>query len=352
MAFRIRTLLLGMGAWLLAGVAAAAPKPPPVTPGEREAVIAQLGTRLAQEYIAPAMVEPMLLALREHDRRGDYASLREGQAFADRLTADLREVGHDKHLWIGYRPDGARDEPADGPSPAELAQWRPAIARDNFAFDRVERLPGNIGYVKFRIFAYPYLAQDTAGAAMSFVAHTDALIIDLRENMGGDPEMVAFLASYLFDRPVQLNDIRYRRDNRVRQYWTLPHVPGARYGGTKPVFVLTSTATFSAAEDFAYALQTRERATVVGEPTGGGARPAREFRIGTRFTASIPYAESVSPVTGKNWEGEGVRPDVAAAPTEAMASAYRLALSELIRRHTDPAQVAEWQQLLQAPPPK
>lgn len=350
MAICRRALGIGMGGLLLAGAVHAAPRPPPVTPVEREAVIAQLGTRLAQEYIAPAAAAPMLQALRDNDRDGDYAALRDGQAFADRLTADLRQVAHDKHLWIGFRPDGARDEPAEGPSPAELEQWRPQIARDNFAFDKVERLPGNIGYVKFRIFAYPALAEETASAAMTFVAHTDALIIDLRDNLGGDPAMVAFLASYLFDQPVQLNDIRERRDSRARQYWTQAQVPGARYGGSKPVFVLTSPVTFSAAEDFTYALQARKRATIVGERTGGGARPAREFRIGARFTASIPYAESISPVTGKNWEGEGITPEVPVAQAQALDAAYRLALGELVRGQADPARVQEWQQLLEQSP--
>ncbi|HYG05640.1 MAG TPA: S41 family peptidase [Stenotrophomonas sp.] len=334
----------------MAATTSAAAAQPELTPAERDAAIARLNTLLADEYVDPASAKRMRQALQQHQRQGDYAKLSEGQAFADRLTADLRAIGHDKHLWIGFRPDGARDEPADGPSPAELEQWRPAIARDNFAFDKVERLPGNIGYLKFRIFAYPYLAEDTASAAMSFLAHADALIIDLRENMGGDPEMVAFLASYLFDRPVQLNDIRYHRGGKVRQYWTLPQVPGARYGGTKPVYVLTSPVTFSAAKDFTYALQTRSRATVVGERSGGGARPAREYALGERFTASIPYAQSISPLTGKNWEGEGITPDVPVAQARALDTAYRLALARLVKDSATPGQAQEWQQLLDALP--
>ncbi|HEY0332332.1 MAG TPA: S41 family peptidase [Stenotrophomonas sp.] len=312
--------------------------------------MARLDTLLATEYIDPAAGTRMRKALQVHERHGDYAALREGQAFADRLTADLREVGHDKHLWIGYRADGARDEPADGPSPTELDQWRATVARDNFAFDKVERLPGNVGYVKFRIFAYPYLAEQTASAAMTFVAHTDALIIDLRDNMGGDPGMVAFLASYLFDQPTRLNDIRNHGDARVRQYWTRAQVPGARFGGSKPVFILTSPVTFSAAEDFTYALQTRSRAKVVGEHSGGGARPAREFQVGSRFTASIPYAESISPITGANWERVGVTPDIAAPSSAAMNVAYRLALEELIKSRSDPGEIQDYRTVLDALP--
>lgn len=335
---------------LLATGVQAAPPVADTTPAEREAIIDRLGTMLESEYIDPAMGQRMARTLRERSDRGDYAALLGGQAFADRLTDDLRALGHDKHLWIGFRPDGARDEPVDGPSHAELDQWRPAIARDNFAFDRVERLPGNIGYVKFRIFAYPYLATQTASAAMTFLAHTDALIVDLRQNMGGDPEMVRLMASYLFDQPAQLNSIRYRHGGNVREYWTQPDVPGARFGGDKPVYILTSPTTFSAAEDFTYALQASSRAQVVGERSGGGARPAREFRIGDRFTASIPYAESVSPVTGGNWEGSGITPDVAVAQQQALDAAYRLALTGLIEAAPDAGRKQEWQALLDALP--
>ncbi|WP_080931419.1 S41 family peptidase [Xanthomonas arboricola] len=321
-----------------------------VTVDERNAILARLNTLLSTEYVDPAAGKRMQKALRFHDQRGDYAALREGQALADRLTQDLREVGQDKHLWIGYRPDGARDEPVAGPSRAELDQWRSSMSRDNFAFDKVERLAGNVGYVKFRVFAYPYLAAETATAAMTFVAHTDALIIDLRDNMGGDPEMVSFIASYLFDHPTRLNDIRNHSDGSLRQYWTQARVAGDRFGADKPVFILTSSATFSAAEDFTYALQANSRAEVIGEPSGGGARPARELQIGKRFTASIPYAESVSQITGKNWERIGVTPDVRANSASAMNVAYRLALEELIKRGGEPVQVQEYRSVLDALP--
>jgi C-terminal processing protease CtpA/Prc len=284
-------------------------------------------------------------SLRVHARKRAYEGISGGQALADRLTADLREVGHDKHLWVGYQPGGARDEPADGPTKAELDQWRDAVARDNFAFDKAERMPGNIGYLKFRIFAYTYLAAETASAAMTFVAHTDALIIDLRDNMGGDPAMVAFLLSYLFDSPTHLNDIQFRAGNELRQYWTLPHVPGKVFGGVKPVYVLTSPVTFSAAEDFAYVLKNTRRAQIVGEASGGGAHPSRAFKISKHFVISIPYARSVSPITGGNWEGTGVTPDIPVSADRALAAAYAAALDKLAAQATDEGRKKELRDL-------
>jgi len=314
---------------------------------ERAALVSGIGTKLGTEYVDPVVAKKMADAIATRARRGEYADVASGQALADKLKADLREVSHDQHLWIGYHPEGARDEPI-APTTADLDPWRPHVARDNFAFDKVERLQGNVGYVAFRIFAYPYLAAETATAAMSFVAHTDALIIDLRNNAGGDPDMVAYLASYLFDERTHLNDILVRKGNQLQQYWTSPLVPGQIYGGSKPVFVLTSRATFSAAEDFSYALQHLKRATIVGEKTGGGAHPSREFRITDHFTAAIPYARSMSPITQANWEGTGVAPDIAAPADRALAVAYQAALKRIAETTPDPQRKVEMQRLLDA----
>lgn len=322
---------------------------PPLSASERNQFIEAAATNLNTHYIDAGLALKMGQAIRTRAKRGEYAGIDNGQAFADRLTADLRQVSQDQHLWVGYQPGGARDEPADGPSRQELNQWRDAVARDNFSFDQVERKPGNIGYLKFRVFAYPYLAADTATAAMSFLAHTDALIVDLRDNMGGDPQMVAYLLSYLFDRPTRLNDIYTRNGDSLRQYWTLPRVPGQVFGGTKPVFVLTSRTTFSGAEDYAYALQQLKRAQIVGEASGGGAHPSRGFKITEHLLISIPYARSISPISGGNWEGIGVKPDKAVPAQEALTVAYRSALSVLIEQSGDAGRKQELQKILDAP---
>ena len=313
---------------------------------ERAEFVESAAARLSAEYIDPELAIKMAQSIRTRARQGDYVGIGNGQTYADRLTADLRAVSHDQHLWVGYQPDGARDEPADGPSRQEMDRWREAVARDNFSFDKVERKDGNIGYLKFRVFAYPYLAADTATAAMSFLAHTDALIVDLRDNLGGDPAMVAYMLSYLFDQPTRLNDIYTRNGDSLRQYWTLPQVPGQVFGGRKPVFVLTSRATFSGAEDYAYALQQLKRAKIVGENSGGGAHPSRAFKITEHLLISIPYARSISPISGGNWEGTGVIPDMPVPAQQALDVAYKAALSALIEQTGDAGRKRELQGLL------
>ena len=150
---------------------------------------------------------------------------------------------------------------------------RAAERRGNDGFQRVERLDGNVGYIEVRGFSGSPDAGPTAVAAMNFVAGTDALLFDLRANGGGSPAMIGLVSSYLFDDVVHLNDFYIREHNEHRQFWTLPHVQGQRYGNAKPVYILTSNRTFSAAEEFTYNLKHLKRAIVVGETTGGGAHP-------------------------------------------------------------------------------
>jgi C-terminal processing protease CtpA/Prc len=158
---------------------------------------------------------------------------------------------------------------------------------------------------------------------MQVIAHTDALIIDLRRN-GGGADTVALVASYLFDSQQPLSGIYHRPTGKTTQNFTLPYVPGAKFGGAKPVYVLTSKRTFSAAEALAYDLQALKRATIVGEPSGGGAHPFTYKRIHPHFVLWSVVEKSVNPITGKNWQGVGVRPDVAVDQAQALDKALAL----------------------------
>jgi C-terminal processing protease CtpA/Prc len=161
-------------------------------------------------------------------------------------------------------------------------------------------------------------------AAMTFLAGTRAMIIDLRQNGGGSPRMVALVASYLFDRRTHLNDLWTRSTDATEEFWTQDSVAGRRFGGEKPVFVLTSARTFSGGEEFTYDLKTLKRATIVGETTGGGAHPVRGRRIDDHFMIGVPFARAVNPVTHTNWEGVGVEPDTKVPAADALTTALTL----------------------------
>jgi C-terminal processing protease CtpA/Prc len=211
---------------------------------------------------------------------------------------------------------------------------------DNFGIRRVERLDGNVGYIDLRRVAMAANAGPAIAAAMELVAGTYALILDLRHNGGGSPDGVALWCSYLLtEEPTHLNDIFHADTGETRQFWALPYVPGTRYVD-RPVYVLTGRHTFSGGEELCYNLQALGRAELIGETTGGGAHPTRGYPISRAVMIGIPFARSVNPVTGTNWEGTGVTPDVAVPEDEAYDVAYAKALRHVVDLDDVPPPVA------------
>lgn len=278
---------------------------------------------LNEFYVFPDVAKHMEAALRTHQQHGDYDSVTDGDAFAGKLTNDLQAVSHDKHLRVNFSPAKLPDG-TPGPNPNAAAENRKQLERINCGFEKVEILPGNIGYVKFNMFADTEVCGPTATAAMNFLGNVDAIIYDLRDNGGGQPDMIALLSTYLFAEPTHLNDLWERKGDKTRQFWTLPFVPGKRLDG-KPVYILTSNRTFSGAEEFTYNLKNLKRATVVGETTGGGAHPVSGHRIDDHFMIGVPFARAINPISKTNWEGTGVEPDVKVAANEALGAAQKLA---------------------------
>jgi hypothetical protein len=302
---------------------------------------------LNQKYVFPETAKKMEEGLRQRIARKDYDAVTEPAAFARMLTDHLLEICKDKHLRVVFNPEGFPDHATDdGPSPEELARERAEMAMRNFGFEKLERLSGNIGYIDLRGFVPASFGADTVAAAMSFLANTDALIFDLRQNGGGDPAMVALISSYLFDKRTHLNDLYNRAENKTEEFWTKTEVAGKRYGGEKPVYVLTSRRTFSAGEEFTYNLKNLKRATVVGEVTGGGAHPVNFHRINRNFGIGVPFARAINPITKTNWEGTGVLPDIAASAAQALTLAQIDALKQILPKTTDKQRAEQLQGLL------
>jgi hypothetical protein len=293
----------------------------------RARVIDGAVAKLNEHYVFPEIAQKMEQAVRARHERGEYDSITDGDLFASKLTEHLREVSKDKHLGINYSVVPLPQRPP-GRDPDAAERFRTQMERMNCGFEKVERLPPNIGYLKFNMFADPEICGPTAIAAMNFLGNVGALIVDLRENGGGDPKMIAFISTYLFDKPTHLNDIYNRKEDSTTQYWTLPYVPGRRLAG-KPVFVLTARRTFSGAEEFSYNLKNLKRATIIGETTGGGAHPVSGHRIDDHFMIGVPFARAINPISKTNWEGTGVEPDVRVPAGEALDVAKKMAAEQL-----------------------
>src|SRR5260370_30111832 len=301
-----------------------------------------LAQDMKETYVFPDLAGKLANMLKGREARGEYDSVTSAKEFSALLTRQMSEIAHDAHLRVFYSskalPPMAAEKPGAEPAPDPEMLLR--IKKTNYGFEEAERLRGNVGYLKLKAFAYPERGGDTVAGAMAFLANTDALIIDLRENGGGTPGMVALLASYFFsgDAPVHINDIASRKERSTEydlaQWWTLPYVPGKRYVD-KEVYILTSHSTPSAAEEFTYDLQVLKRATVVGETTWGGANPGDRHRLGDHFQAFIPNGHAINPITRTNWEGKGVEPDFKVPQEDALKTAQRMALQHLIGKTTD-----------------
>lgn len=339
-------LILGIAILPTAGAQQRPPAVPaqparPLTAADKAAAVDLLAKRLSDQYVFADEGGKMAAAVRDHLRKGDYEQVTTDAQFADLLTAHIQAAHPDKHLSIRHVPNALPDRPRpslkDG-VPAEMRQRMTEVGQYlNFAVEKVERLPGNIMYVKLNGFFEAGVGKAAATAAMNLAAHGNAMIIDLRDNRGGDPRMVAHVASYLLgDKKVHLSDIYFRADNETNSFWSDPAVPGARFGADKPVYVLTSGETFSAAEDFTYNLQAIKRITVVGETTGGGAHPIQPFRIDRNLVAVIPVGRSINLITKGDWEGTGVQPDVAISADKAMTKANALALRQVLPTINNP----------------
>ena len=300
-------------------------------------MIQSLSDKLRACYVFPDIAEQICACLQEHLENGDYADI-EDELLALALTMHLQEVNHDEHLWIRWHSEPLPDEEGSLRHNREWQDERMLEAGlDNYGLHKVERLAGNIGYIEFRLFHRPAWGGNTVTAAMTCLANTNAMIIDLRRCTGGYPGMVALLMSYLFgEEPVHLSSIYWRDEDITQQYWTLPNVPGKHFVD-KPVYVLTSKVTFSAGEEFAYDLQVLERATVVGEKTDGGAHPGASYRLHPHFEAFIPIGRVINPITGTNWEGCGITPDTVVPAEKALEVAYRLSLKSIIESLGQPA---------------
>jgi C-terminal processing protease CtpA/Prc len=236
-------------------------------------------------------------------------------------------------------------ENARRPSKEEEEAARRQNALTNAGFEKVERLQGNVGYIKFNFFAGPDEMARPVKSAMEFLQNVDAFIIDLRTNGGGDPSGVQLFCSHFFNpKPVHLNSLFMREGDKLvkNEFWTLEKLDGPRFP-TQPVYVLTSKRTGSGAEECSYNFQQLKRGTIIGEPTWGGANPGGNVRLNDHFVCFIPVGKAENPYSKTNWEGKGVQPDLAVNPAESLKYTHLMALKTLMDKSDSDARKRELQ---------
>jgi C-terminal processing protease CtpA/Prc len=297
-----------------------------------EALVARAAELVRERYVFPDRGTDAAARLLARLAEGAYAGL-DLPELCDRLTEDLRSVCPDRHLRVAYRAEPR----LAGSSAEDLDQYWAQARLRNHGVARVERLAGNVGYLDLRAIDQAAQTAATIAAAMAVLQYTSALLLDLRGNTGGAPSGVVFLCSYFVGpEPVHLNDVYRRASETTQQFWSYAHLPGPRYLN-RPVFVLTGPRTFSGGEEIAYNLQQLKRATLIGETTRGGAHPVEPFWLDPHVTIRIPTERSVNPISGTNWEGVGVVPDVAVPAEQAYEEAYGRALRAVLEQSPDDA---------------
>lgn len=280
-----------------------------ITIDEKKLVVNELANKLIAEYVNPDSAVLTAKYLESNMSNDQYLGYDEITLFAEKLTKDIQSITNDQHIRVRLRP-------------AEFTVM--ANDNNNDDFKEVEILAGNVGLLKFDSFSPNPKVKTKVDTIFSRLSDVDSLIIDLRSNKGGSPDLVLYISSYFFTEKTHLNSIYWRDKNSQDDYWTLDDI-----GGTKrpdlPIFILTSQKTFSAAEEFAYNLQVLKRAIIVGETTKGGANPGRSFDLPLKLSIFIPTGKAINPITLSNWEGVGVTPDFPVLAVKAFEEAYAMA---------------------------
>jgi hypothetical protein len=291
----------------------------------KKETIERAGALLEEHYVFADLGKVMKEELLKNFQEGKYNEYKDAGSFAESLTKDLQAISKDKHLRL--KPIASKMRIMHSEAGQEPGPHGPPLAlrpTGDVGFKEVKKLEGNIGYLDLRMFAPAVEGKPVADAYMKLLESSDAIIIDLRKNGGGDPFMVQYLCSYFFDKKVHLNSIYWRKRNETNEFWTLDKI-GGNLMPEVPLFILTSNFTFSAAEEFAYDMKAQKRATIIGETTGGGANPGGPKLINPVFEIFIPEGRAINPVTGTNWEGVGVEPEIKISSEDALAKAIELA---------------------------
>lgn len=284
-------------------------------------------SELFDQYPNQKVASEMIAILAENLESGQYESLKTREDLAKALTADVRSVRRDFHLGVQYAATSPVDDAAHNLDKPEVLD---GLRKKNFGFEEARILEGNVAFIKITALNDVSVAGDTARYALGFASNADAVIIDIRGNLGGEPNMVRLLESAFFEKRTLMNTIYYTdgRDDAVEEIWTDPQLVGIEKLYRTPVFILISRFVASGAEDLAYSMQAQGRATIVGTQTLGAAHPGMShYREDLRLSFSMPHGYVVNPITGTDWEGVGVVPDVevpdGASLREAKAQAWK-----------------------------
>ena len=282
-------------------------------------------TLLIQDfYIYPNVAKKTSEHLYKQYEAGYFDKCKDNETFATVLTESVQSVNKDKHMRImSNEPYIAPQNNLEAKSAHRMGQINNYRSL-NHGFKELKIMEGNVAYLDLRMFAPMEKAKKIADAYMKLLSLSDAVIIDLRHNGGGNPSMVQYLCSYFFDKKLHLNSLYYREGDRTEEFWTLEEVGGKKLVDI-PLFIMIGEETFSGAEEFSYNMQTQKRATLIGQTSAGAANPGGTRGINENLSVFIPTGRAINPITNTSWEGVGVQPEIRTKKEETLEQAHMLA---------------------------
>ena len=337
----------------------------------KKRVVESFIDRIKDYYVFEEKTKTMEGFLRKLLKSEKYKAEQTAIEFARELTADIRVFANERHLGVMYEPENfevlserigeiregekldvrgrAGIQFGEDASEEEMAAFFESpmmrrFTRNTFNMRKIEVLEGNIGYFKINQIPPLKLAKNALDAAMSFLSHCDALIIDLRGNTGGIGGFNPYWMSYFFEEEGKVLFERAMRDTSYAYHTQA--VDGVKMLH-KPLFLLTSNSTGSAAESISFSLKHHQRAKTVGEPSGGAAHSATQLPLTDGFTAIVAIGRLKHPLNDIDFEGIGVQPDIEVNQEEALKTAHVEALKTLLKGEAKGYQKREWQEALQ-----
>lgn len=313
--------------------------------------VQKVAVAVGENYFDVKLASELQADLLTRLEKKEFADVGSLEQLAERLTARLMALTQDKHLVVSRRRmkkgnDAEQQSKIDEQkAAADRAAQREVVGkRSNFGIQQFEILPGNIAYLNFTSFYRDYEIAEILAAEMKMAANADAVILDMRFNMGGSAGAISLLASYFFDGPSRkLFDV-VDRSGKARTYSTDATVKNRN--GNRPVYVLVHPTTFSAGEGLAFIMQDQKRGVVIGETTVGAANPGRPYYVNEWFEVNVPNGQVKAANSGKNWEGSGVTPDIDTQGNNALLRARMEALKTLIQKENDESWQKELEQIL------
>lgn len=299
---------------------------------QQKEMLQQVNSLLNKRYINQTDIALKLSKLKNFTT--DSTTL--AASFAQQVTLTLRNAFNDKHLSLYYDTTLIKRltyEQRKGNNWNDVQFYEAYIEHEdlvkshNYDFEKLEILPGNVGYLKFDYFAKLEKAQITIDAAMQFVSNCDALIIDLQDNAGGHVNTAEHISSFFYQENTTLF---FRSLVDETEYIYSAKGNGPKNLQKTPLYILISERTASAAEVITNTFIETKRAKVIGSSSWGGAHACSMVILNDAFALQLPFSKMEGPVTKTNWEAKGIKPDITKAAENIIENVHHLAISDLL----------------------